>query len=112
VRVAAWRVQDSGLVAAPGPFRRLPGSRVRHLRGDGPEWPVRVVLDLGDDELRVTDATGEREVVGAWSRTEVRARRVTAGPPVQFVLELPGQVQLLAAAAAPATDDLLAALLG
>jgi hypothetical protein len=110
VRLAAWRVQDTGLVAAPGPFRRLAGSSVRHLRGSGPVWPVRVVLDLGDDELRVTDATADGEVVGAWPRAEVRARRVTAGPPVQFVLELPGQAQLLAAAAAPDTDAFLVAL--
>jgi hypothetical protein len=52
--VEAWRVQDTGLVAAPGPFRRLPGSAVRHLRGEGPLWPARVALELDDRELRVS----------------------------------------------------------
>ena len=112
MRLAAWRVQDTGLVPAPGPFRRLPGSGVRHLRGDDPVWPVQVLLELDDDELRVMDGHAERAVVGVWPRREARARRVTAGPPVQFVLELPGQSQLLAAAAGPDTDALLAALLG
>jgi hypothetical protein len=110
VRVAAWRVQDTGLVAAPGPFRRLAGSRVRHLRGDGPVWPVQVVLDLDGDVLRAVDASGDGAVVGTWPRGEVRVRRVAAGPPVQFVLELAGQAQLLAAAAEPDTEAFLAAL--
>jgi hypothetical protein len=110
VRVAAWRVQDTGLVAAPGPFRRLAGSSVRHLRGTGPVWPVQVVLDLDDRELRVVDAADDRTVVGTWPRSEVTVRRVASGPPVQFVLDLPGQAQLLAAAAEPDTEGFLAAL--
>ena len=55
----------------------------------------------------MTDAKGDGAVVGAWPRAEVRARRVAPGPPVQFVLELPGQAQLLAAARHPDTDALL-----
>jgi hypothetical protein len=109
VRVAAWRVQDTGLVAAPGPFRRLPGSRVRHLRGEGIPWPVRVVLELDDDELRVGAADGGA-VVGAWRRDEVTVRRVAEGPPVQLVLTVGGQAHLLAAAADADTAALLAAL--
>jgi hypothetical protein len=109
VRVAAWRVQDTGLVAAPGPYRRLPGSAVRHLRGEGDPWPVEVVLELDDDRLVATDTSGD-VVVGAWPRTEVTARQVAAGPPVQFVLQLPGESQLLAAAADPDTFELLTAL--
>ena len=99
-------------MAAPGPFRRLPGSAVRHLRGPGPVWPVQVLLELGDDELRALDAQDAGAVVGAWPRAEARARRVATGPPVQFVLELPGQSQLLAAAAGADTDALLTALVG
>jgi hypothetical protein len=106
VRVAAWRVADTGLVAAPGRFRRLPGI-VRHHRGTDPAWPTEVVLELRDGELRVTAGDA---VVGAWSSAEVELRRLSAGPPVQFVLELPGQAQLLAAAGGPDTEALLTAL--
>ena len=108
MRVAAWRVQDTGLVAAPGPFRRLPGSAVRHLRGEGPAWPVQVVLELDDAELRVTTAAGS--IVGAWPRDEVALRLVAAGPPVQLVLTVDGQPHLLVAAADEDTAALLTAL--
>jgi hypothetical protein len=109
--VEAWRVQDTGLVAAPGPFRRLPGSAVRHLRGEGAIWPVQVVLELDDDELRVTSGDDSASV-GAWSRDAVGARRVAGGPPVQFVLTVAGEPHLLAAAADGDTAALLAALAG
>lgn len=106
MRVAAWRVADTGLVSAPGRFRRLPG-RVRHHRGTDPTWPTEVVLELSDGELRVTAGDA---VVGAWSTAEVELQRVATGPPVQFILELPGQAQLLAAASGPDTEALLTAL--
>ena len=108
MRVTAWRVQDTGLVAAPGPFRRLPGSLVRHLRGEGPSWPVQVVLDLEDDELRV--ATADGAPIGTWPRDAVEVRRVGDGPPVQLVLTVDGQPHLLAAAANADTAAFLAAL--
>lgn len=108
MRLTAWRVQDTGLVAAPGPFRRLPGSAVRHLRGDGPTWPVEVELVVDGDEVRASGPDGAG--LGGWPRAEVVARRVAGGPPVQFVLEVPGQRHLLAAAAGPATEALLSAL--
>lgn len=104
--IEAWRVHDSGLVAAPGPFRRLPG-RVRHHRGDSPTWPDRVRLDLDDGELVVTAGSEE---LGRWAVAHARARVVTAGPPVSFVLELPEGAQLLAAASVPETEALLDAL--
>jgi hypothetical protein len=106
--VAAWRVQDTGLVAAPGPFRRLPGSRVRHLRGEGPTWPVQLVLELDDDQLRVSGADGV--AVGTWARQDVSVRRVADGPPVQLVLTVDAQPHLLAVAAGPDTEALLTAL--
>jgi hypothetical protein len=106
--VEAWRVADTGLVAPPGRFRRLPG-RVRHHQGAGPVWPTEVVLELLDGELRVR--AGDH-IVGTWSQEEAGLTKVTAGPPVQFILELPGQAQLLAAASGPATEALLAALSG
>jgi hypothetical protein len=105
--VVAWRVHDTGLVAAPGRFRRLPGL-VRHHRGEGAAWPVDIVLDVADGELRVTAADGTP--VGAWPVTDVQLHPASPGPPVSFVLEVPGATQLLAAAAGPATTELLAAL--
>ena len=47
MRIEAWRVHDTGLVAAPGPFRRLPGA-VRHHQGRGEPWPARVTLSVVD----------------------------------------------------------------
>jgi hypothetical protein len=102
VRIEAWRVHDTGLVAAPGPFRRLPGA-VRHHQGRGPAWPARVTLELTDDEL-VVDA------VGTWPRTDVSVRIMSDGPPVSFVIELPDEAHLLAAPADEHTRALLAAL--
>lgn len=107
MKVAAWQVQDSGLVAAPGPFRRLAGA-VRHHRGQGPPWPDRVVLEVADGRLVVTGADGG--AVGSWPLAEATVRNVTPGPPVSFILQLPGVSRLLAAPAGPATDTLLAAL--
>lgn len=102
VTVRAWQVHDTGLVAAPGPFRRLSGT-VRHLRGRGDPWPAEVTLTLTDAELVI-------EGVGSWSRSDVRARRMGDGPPVTFVLEVPAGAHLLAAPADDATTELLAAL--
>jgi hypothetical protein len=109
VRVTAWRVQDTGLVAVPGSFRRLPGSRVRHLRGEGPTWPVRVVLELEGDELRVTNAD-DGAPVGTWGRDEVGLGQVVDGPPVQLVLTVDDRPHLLAAPSDAATAALVAAL--
>ena len=106
--IDAWRVHDTGLVAAPGPFRRLPG-RVRHHRRDAPAWPDRVMLELRQGELVVL--AGGQEL-GRWPRADVRARVVAPGPPVSFVLEVPEGAQLLAAASGAETEALLAALSG
>jgi len=99
-------VHDTGLVAVPTRFRRL-GGLVRHLQGQGDAWPEHVVLELVDDDLRVSGVGGE---VGRWPRDEVRAARQSSGPPVHFVLEVPGSAQLLAAPAGPATEALLSSL--
>lgn len=104
MRIEAWRVHDTGLVAAPGPFRRLPGV-VRHHQGRGDPWPDRVSLALIDDELVV-------EGVGAWPRHEVSIRVVSHGPPVSFVVQLPDAAHLLAAPADATTELFLAALSG
>lgn len=106
VRVEAWRVHDTGLVAAPGPFRRLPGV-VRHHQGQGEAWPARVVLEVVDGELRATTPTGP---LGRWPIAEVSVRIASQGPPVSFVLQLPGAAHLLAAPADAATAALLAAV--
>ena len=104
--VEAWRVHDTGLVAVPSRFRRL-GGQVRHHQGHGAAWPARVTLELSEGELRV-DASGGP--VGSWPRSEVAGRRVAAGPPVSFVVDVPGASHLLAAAAGPAVEALLAGL--
>ena len=106
--VEAWRVHDTGLVAVPSRFRRL-GGLVRHLQGHGERWPDTVTLAVVGDDLRVTAAG---EPVGRWALAEVRAVRVSSGPPVSFVLELPDATHLLAAPADAATDRLLATLVG
>jgi hypothetical protein len=106
-RVEAWRVHDTGLVAVPTRFRRL-GGLVRHLQGHGEPWPDRVVLDLDGDALRVTSLDGT--TIGSWPGAAATAERVGGGPPVSFVLTVPGASHLLAAAASPETDALLAAL--
>jgi len=107
VQIEAWRVHDTGLVAAPGPFRRL-GGAVRHHQGRGEPWPDRVTLELVGEHLVVTGGGGA--VVGSWPMADVSLRPVGAGPPVSFVVEVPGAAHLLAAAATPATRALLAAL--
>lgn len=104
MRIDAWQVHDSGLVAAPGPFRRLPGG-VRHHQGRGEAWPTRVTLELSDGELVVPG-------VGAWPLAAVTVHTVTTGPPVSFVVQVPGAEHLLAAAADAATTAFLAALEG
>lgn len=104
MRIEAWRVHDSGLVAALGPFRRLSGA-VRHHQGRGAVWPDRVTLELIDDELVVED-------VGRWPVGEVTVRLVGQGPPVSFVVHLPDTDQLLAAPADAATAAFVAALSG
>ncbi len=103
VQVEAWRVHDTGLVTAPSPFRRL-GGVVRHLQGGGDPWPDSVTLAVVDRELRVTTSAGP---VGAWPLAEVSVRRLSSGPPVSFVVEVPGGAHLLAAAADDATRSLL-----
>jgi hypothetical protein len=80
---------------------------VRHLQGQGDRWPTAVTLVLTDAELR---ATSDSTAVGVWPRGEVTASRQASGPPVQFVLEVPGGSQLLAAAAGPQVEALLDAL--
>jgi hypothetical protein len=107
VRVEAWRVHDTGLVAVPSRFRRL-GGLVRHLQGQGDPWPDAVTLTVTDGELRVTGADGAP--VGGWPTGDVTVTVVAAGPPVSFVLELPAASHLLAAASGPATRELLDAL--
>ena len=107
VRVEAWRVHDTGLVAAPGRFRRL-GGVVRHHQGQGEAWPAEVVLIVADDQLRVTTRDGA--AVGTWPIAEVTVTRAGDGPPVTFVVQLPDAAHLLAAAADEATGALLAAL--
>ncbi|MGH9274506.1 MAG: hypothetical protein ACRDZU_07655 [Acidimicrobiales bacterium] len=102
MRVDAWRVHDTGLVAAPGPFRRLPGM-VRHHQGQGDPWPERVSLTLTDDELVV-------DGVGSWPRRDVSVRMLSQGPPVTFVVQLPAAAHLLAAPADGSTAAFLAAL--
>jgi hypothetical protein len=106
-RVEAWRVHDTGLVAVPTRFRRL-GGLVRHLQGRGDAWPDQVVLELVDGVLSVSARDGTP--VGAWEVGEVTVQRLGDGPPVQFVLEVPGASHLLAASSAGPTDALLAAL--
>lgn len=107
VRVPAWRVHDTGLVTAPGRFRRLGGS-VRHHQGRGEPWPEQVELVLDADRLVVRTADGSE--VGAWPRREVRTQRVAAGPPVTFVVEVPDEAHLLAAAGGADLESLLDAL--
>ena len=105
-RVEAWQVHDTGLVAVPTRFRRL-GGLVRHLQGQGDRWPDQVVLEVVDDTLRVSSAAGP---IGTWPRDQVQAVRQSSGPPVHFVLELPGGAHLLAASAGADTEALLAYL--
>jgi hypothetical protein len=106
--VEAWRVHDTGLVVAPSRFRRLPGA-VRHHQGQGDPWPVTVRLVVQGDELVVTALELE---VGRWPVAEVSARVVADGPPVSFVLDVPGGSHLLAAAPGAALDGLLASVAG
>ena len=107
-RVEAWRVHDTGLVAVPSRFRRL-GGLVRHHQGVGAPWPDQVTLEVDDGQVRVTSPDGE---VGRWSRAEVTATRQSSGPPVHFVLEVPGAAHLLAAPADAGTEALLVDLAG
>jgi hypothetical protein len=107
VRLTAWRVHDTGLVTAPARFRRL-GGAVRHHQGQGAAWPERVELEVGADLVVVRAADGAE--VGSWPRSDVRARQVAAGPPATFVVEVPDEAHLLAAAAGPELASLLAAL--
>lgn len=107
VRVVAWRVHDTGLVAVPSRFRRL-GGLVRHLQGRGEPWPATVTLVLAHDRFTVLDPAAAE--LGAWPADEVGVTRVSPGPPVSFVLEVPGGSHLLAAAVGPEVDALLSAL--
>jgi hypothetical protein len=100
-------VHDTGLVAVPSRFRRL-GGLVRHLQGTGEPWPAKVTLVADDAGLSVLDADGAS--LGTWAVAEVHVRRVASGPPVSFVVDVPGASHLLAAAAGGAVDALLAHL--
>lgn len=102
VRIEAWRVHDTGLVAAPGPFRRLSGA-VRHHRGRGEPWPDRVTIELTDAEVIV-------DPVGSFARAEVVVQVMGQGPPVTFVVRVGDEAHLLAAPAGPATLAVLTAL--
>ncbi len=62
-----------------------------------------MTLSLSDGELSV-------DGVGSWPRADVSVRLMSTGPPVTFVVQLPDEAHLLAAAAAPATDAFLTAL--
>lgn len=107
MRVEAWQVHDTGLVAAPGPFRRLAGA-VRHHRGQGEQWPDRVVLEVVGDRLVVS--TEDAVTIGRWPVGDVTVRPFADGPPVTFVVEVPGERRLLAAPAGPEIVALIAAL--
>jgi hypothetical protein len=107
VRLPAWRVHDTGLVTAPGRFRRL-GGAVRHHRGQGEPWPEQVEVVLEAEDLVVRTPAGT--VVGTWPRAHVRVQRLAAGPPVTFVVEVPEEAHLLAAAAGPDLTALFDAL--
>lgn len=102
MRLACWRVRDSGLAPAPARFRRL-GGLTRHHRGEGAPWPDQVELVVTEEGLEVPG-------VGRWPLGEVSAEPVAPGPPVTFVVRVPGSAQLLAAPAGHAVDDLIAAL--
>jgi hypothetical protein len=102
LRIACWTVRDTGLLTAPGPFRRLAGG-VRHHRGRGPGWPDAVTLEVDDGELRV-------EGVGRWHLAEVSVQVLQAGPPVTFVLRVPGAAHLLATAAGADAEATLDAI--
>jgi len=104
--VEAWRVHDTGLVVVPPRHRRL-GGLVRHLRGHGEPWPDTVTLAVVEGRLEVSSADVS---LGSWPLDLVGAVRVSPGPPVTFVLEVPDATHLLAASATPATDALLASL--
>jgi len=106
IRVEAWRVHDTGLVAVPTRYRRL-GGLVRHLQGAGPRWPDQVVLEVAGDQLRVSGPDGD---LGAWPIDQVTVVRQSSGPPVHFVLDVPGASHLLAAPADAATEALLTLL--
>ena len=80
---------------------------MRHHQGEGEAWPDRVSLEVVDAQLHVTAPSGP---VGSWPLGDARAVRLTGGPPVSFVLELPGAAHLLAAASGPSVERLLAAL--
>ncbi len=101
-KIEAWRVHDTGLVAAPGPFRRLAGA-VRHHQGRGEPWPDRVTIEVTDTEVIVTP-------VATWPRAEVTVEVMGEGPPVTFVVRVGDAAHLLAAAADPGTRSTLAAL--
>ena len=109
MQLEVWRVQDTGLAPAPGRFRRLRGG-VRHHRGDGDEWPGELALTLDAGDLLVTGPDGEP--IGVWPERDVRTTKVSDGPPVSFILEVPGSRQLLAAATGVETAMFLAALSG
>ncbi len=107
LKIEAWQVEDTGLVTVPGRFRRLRGA-VRHHRGDGDVWPARVALTLDAGDLLVTGPDGEP--VGVWPEADVCAVKVGDGPPVTFILEVPGTRQLLATAANKQATMFLATL--
>jgi len=54
--------------------------------------------------------SGPDGAVGTWPLAAVTLTRYSAGPPVQFVVEVPGASHLLAAPADDTTASLLASL--
>jgi hypothetical protein len=66
-----------------------------------------VVLEVVEGVLHVSEIAGE---VGAWPLEQVTVVRQSSGPPVHFVLEVPGASHLLAAPADAATEALLSSL--
>ena len=103
VQVEAWRVHDTGpgggAVALPPPRRsRAPPPGARATRGPTASRWRSSTASCG----RPAPDGARRRLAG---RPTCRVSRVAAGPPVSFVLEVPGSTHLLAAAADAATES-------
>ena len=103
-QVRAWRPEDSGLLPLPGPFRRTEGA-VHAPRGRAARWPVDVQLERTRDELVVRAGSGDE--VGRWPWPDVSLDVLVDGPPVTFVVRLPGEAHLVAAAPGTELDTFL-----
>ena len=97
VRVEAWRVHDTGLVAVPSRFRRL-GGLVRHLQGQASAWP---------DTSRCRSSAGELQVTGGR-----RAGRRLAGGGRQREPRVPTVRRCRSCSRSRAPSHLLAAAAG